>query len=171
MSFTTSALVLTWLALALLALALAGVVRQLMVVTRRLIPVHPGGPMRNVPAPPLEGVDGMFRDGNSVVLLFVDESCPTCVIAVSELDRVATDTEAELSFVSVYPGRSSGNGASAGQTIENQSLAFARFQIPVTPYAVFVKDGLIVAAQPVGGEGLLTEFVRSQEEAYGTFAR
>jgi hypothetical protein len=85
MSFTTTALIVTWFAIVLLALALAGIVRQVRsLVTLHGIRLNPVGPALGSAAPAIEGSDG-YGQGRSTILLFADAACQSCEQVLAEL--------------------------------------------------------------------------------------
>lgn len=86
MSVTAAVLVLTWIALAVLALALAGTLRQLRDVQAALVQARGGSPGRPWSAPP------QLCPGPGVavsIVLLVDESCPSCTGVAQEFARLA----------------------------------------------------------------------------------
>lgn len=145
MSFETTALLVTWVALVLLALVVAGLVRQVHQLTQgRRTPdlgLSPG-----MPAPALDLVGA--EPGHATLLLFLSEDCPACkdvfeealgldggpaTRAVFAEDTIVADPPANLRILS------------------GQAELFTAYQVPATPYGVIVDaDGRVRTAEPVG---------------------
>jgi hypothetical protein len=85
MSFQSTALLLAWVAIALLALAVSGLIRQLRSVglpTNRFLPTSIVGGL----APPLG--DGSADWPKPTILLFVSAECRVCQDRLNELDAI-----------------------------------------------------------------------------------
>lgn len=145
MSFETTALLVTWAALALLALVVAGLVRQVHHLTRP--PRTPELSLGTGVAAP--AMDRLFPEpGQATVLLFLGDECPACEDVFQEA----------LSLTGAPPMRAIfADGALDGEPPANlriltgQAEMFETYQIPATPFAVIVgADGRIRRAEPVG---------------------
>lgn len=81
MTFTIAALLVTWGAILILTMALAGVLRQLrtLAATGTLTPRVLMGPPLGAAAPPLPAAESLPKP---VVLLFADRDCPGCAEVV-----------------------------------------------------------------------------------------
>ena len=151
MSFQTSALLVTWVALLLMAFVVAGLVRQVHALSS------------GTAARPVAG----FRTGDRAdltrlgvtgpaVLLFLRSTCHTCVEALAETVEVAGDG---LTVVALYEGPAPEErpGVTA---FGDQGHVFATYGALATPFAVLVgADGRIIAAAPVGSRTAVRELL------------
>ncbi len=145
MSFEMTALLVTWAALALLALVVAGLVRQVHQLSRGPRTRALGLPAGSA-APGLDVIGA--EPGRATVLLFLSEDCPACQDVFEETlgmsdgpatraifaeDAIRADPPAHLR---ILPG---------------QGALFTAYQVPATPYGVIVgADGRVRVAEPVG---------------------
>ncbi len=143
MSFQTSVLIVTWVALLLLAFVVAGLVRQVQALSSAA-GAHPvaAGPRPGDPADLARfGVTG------PAVLLFLRSTCHTCVEALAETVEVAGD---RLTVVALYEGPAP-EQAPGTVALADQGHLFAGYGALATPFAVLAgADGRITAAAPVG---------------------
>ncbi|MEV0403908.1 hypothetical protein [Actinoallomurus sp. NPDC050550] len=145
MSFETTALLVTWAALVLLALVVAGLVRQVHHLTSG--PRTPDvGPTTGMPAP---GIDRLAPEpGRPTLLLFLGDQCPACQDIFEET----------LGLTGAPPIRALFTDGALDAAPPDNMLIFAgqgdlfqEYQVPATPYAVLVgADGRIRTAEPVG---------------------
>ena len=146
MSFQTSALLVTWAVLLLLALVVAGLVRQVHALGRGVPQAAALGPAPGAPAPAFERL-------GAGLLLFLDRDCGVCaevLEAAGALDRP---------FRAVFSGPAP-EGLSPGVTAltEEREGLFTAYRIPATPFAVLVDAaGRVRAAEPVGSPEALRE--------------
>lgn len=158
MSVEASALLLTWIAIALLAFGMSGLLRQIRALQGaqafRRVTV---GPRVGSTAPALEGVN---PDWHAAIFLFVDAHCSSCGTALEELNEMAAANRG-LAFLAVFKGASNGFRERGGvRILEGQDDAHTRFRIPLTPFAVAVTaNGTIADAAAVGSPMLLRVFV------------
>ncbi|MEU6038292.1 hypothetical protein ABZ801_23060 [Actinomadura sp. NPDC047616] len=147
MSFETSALLVTWAALLLLALVVAGLVRQVHALGRGAPRTTPLGPAPGSPAP------GFDRLGPGL-LLFLDRDCGVCAQVLAAAGTLGRPVRA------IFSGPAPADAAPAAATVladEHDGL-FAAYRIPATPFAVLVDDtGHVRAAEPVGSPEALRE--------------
>ena len=162
MTFQTTALILAWLAIALLGLALAGVVRQLHLLAGGVArPRLDVGPAVGSSAPPLNG-DG--RWSRPTALLFVERGCPPCEAVLPEFARLAGEAR-DVDFAVVASGNATDLHDAQVRMLANQRDAFERFRIPATPYAVVVgAEGTVVSAGPAGSRSALHHIVTAAME-------
>lgn len=165
MSPAWSLLILTWAAIALLGLALAGLVRQVHQLAKIIGPggsAVAGASRVRSPAPPLEDDINRAVWPVPTVALFVDLGCGACEAVLPRFSELAeTHASDELEFVAVYRGTDPAPDIAGVRVVANSPGAFSRFRVSVTPYAVSVdQTARIRAAQPVGSAELLTEFIR-----------
>jgi hypothetical protein len=135
-SFTDSALVVSWAAIVLLGFALAGVLARVHRLEQAM-----AGP---APAPtpvgrpfPLPGIEE-----GPVLALFVDHDCRSCERAVAGVGELL-----DRGLATVY-------------WREEEPEAFDAMDVPLTPYAVVADAELkVVSVQPVGSAERLAEVV------------
>jgi hypothetical protein len=143
LSFQTSALIVTWVALLLLAFVVAGLVRQVHALSTAA-GARPAatGPRTGDPADLARfGVTG------PAVLLFLRSTCPTCTEALAETAAVVGD---RLTVVALYEGQVP-EQAPGIVALGDQGHLFAGYGAVATPFAVLAgADGRITAAAPVG---------------------
>jgi hypothetical protein len=146
MSFETTALLVTWVALALLALVVAGLVRQVHHLTRAPRTPDDVGLTTGMPAPHLDRL--VPQPGRPTLLLFLGDECPTCHDIFEEA----------LGLTGAPPIRALFFDGALDVAPPDNMLIFARqgdlfqeYQVPATPYAVLVgSDGRVRTAEPVG---------------------
>ncbi len=162
MDFDTSALLLAWLAIAVLALAMAGLLRQVVILRTAMLPPAAGrmGPAIGSPAPQLPGIDYTEK---WTVLLFADEECESCRSILSAMGAAGESTSmAEV--VVLFKAGANGHRVDPERLFVNQGDLFDRLGVAVTPFAVLVdSDARIAAAEPLGSAAMLSEF-----RAFGT---
>lgn len=147
MSFTTSALLVSWAAILLLAFALAGVLARVHRLEQALagpaaLPTPVGGPL------PLPGVDH-----GPVLVLFVDDGCASCTQAAADVAHLEARGVARIHWRAEEPD------------------AFAALDVTATPHAVVADADLrVVASLPVGSPARLAEAVEILGALEGTAA-
>ena len=162
MSFQTSALIVTWAALLLLALVVSGLVRQVHQLssggarrTDRL------GPRPGSPAPGLAGL-GVRAPA---VLLFLSEDCHTCAGVLEEAGRLGFAGQVVGLYGGAGPTPPRGSGG-AGQG--GQAGVFGRYGGVGTPFAVIVgRDGRIERSEPIGSPAALRALLNRLEDQVG----
>jgi hypothetical protein len=144
-SFQTSALIVTWVALLLLACVVAGLVRQVHALSA-------GGP---------RAVRAGLRPGDQAdvegpaVLLFLRATCTTCVDALAEA-AAAVD---RLPVLALYEGQAP-DPPPGVTALRDQGHRFAEYGALATPFAVLVgADGRITAAAPVGSRAAVRDLL------------
>lgn len=152
MSFQTSALIVTWVALLLLALVVSGLVRQVHALSSGTArPVRPGL-QPGATAPDLDRLGTRAP----AVLLFLTPTCHTCVEVLEETaaavgDRLPVHAVYEASAPEVPPGV---------VAHADQAQLFDTYGALATPFAVVVgADGRISAAAPVGSRAAVRELL------------
>ena len=140
MSFQSSALLLAWAAILLLALVVAGLVRQLHAFSQVAPRPTALGPPPGRPAPAFD------RLGPGL-LLFLDRDCGTCATVLAAADALDGPLHA------IFAGPPADGASRPGLSVlsgERDGL-FADYRVPATPFAVLVgPDGLVRSAEPVG---------------------
>lgn len=143
MSFQNSALLLSWVAILLLALVVAGLVRQVAALTRGATAPSVLGPAPGTPAPAFD------RLGPGL-LLFLDRDCGVCtdVLAAAE----SLDRPVQVAFA----GAPAATSPELTVHADEQDGLFAAYDVPATPFAVLIDPGgRVRAAEPVGSPDAL----------------
>jgi hypothetical protein len=145
MSFETTALLLTWVALVLLALVVSGLVRQVHHLTQgprtRDLGLRAGTP---APAPDLVRAE----PGQATLLLFLSEDCPVCHDVFQEALRLRGAPATRAIFAEEPIG---GDPPANMAILPRQAELFTAYQVPATPYGVIIgADGRVRTAEPVG---------------------
>lgn len=154
MSFEQSAILLSWIAIGLLAFGMSGLLRQIAALrhgpdagtfTSSLVSQH---------APEIEDLEF----SQDTVILFGDSNCPACRL-IWPIAREHTESRAQPRLVIVTkPDVESPSVGDAEVFID--ASAFESFRIPVTPFAVLVdRTGVIRAAEPMGAPELFASFL------------
>jgi hypothetical protein len=163
MTFEGSALILAWLAIALLALAMSGLVRQV-----RALSTQPrGGRLQQSPlvgsaAPELPG-QGWTRP---TVLLFVAADCDVCKARLADLEALAAANGEAVACAAVFAGEPNGFASSRVKVLGHQRSAFDRFRVPITPFGVVVTArGIVSYVAPVGSSRVVDELGQKAKEA------
>jgi hypothetical protein len=164
MTFQTSALILSWLAILLLALVVSGLVRQVHALAggaaRRPEPV---GLPAGAPAPGL-GRLALDRPG-LLVLLFLSVDCRTCGEVLDEAARDAVGSGVAIHALYAGPAPSGALGRPVAVHGEQADL-FERYDAIVTPFAVVVdQGGRVVQSAPLGSAAAFRALL---EQAAGT---
>jgi hypothetical protein len=161
-SFETTALLVTWIAIALLGLALAGLVRQMHALTS-------GGLARarglGLPAGAAAPEFGRLSPdpAKPTALLFLDNGCGSCTAVLDEVrTTVARDPAPRLSFGVVFPGpvtRPLELGDNVLVHTDEHGL-FAKYGVPAAPFAVLVDQaGRVQRSTPLGSAAALRELI------------
>jgi hypothetical protein len=156
MSFQTSALILSWIAILLLALVVSGLVRQVHALSSGVVQRRPesvglpaGTPApgftRLAPAPPAA----------PLVLLFLDPHCGTCTEVLTEAaGRVGPGgPEFRVLYRDSAPARATGLPITV---LDGQAELFERYDALATPFATVVDPtGRVLRAEPLGSPAAL----------------
>lgn len=162
MDFDTSAILLAWIAIAVLAFAMAGLLRQVVLLRAALIAPGAGriGPIIGSPAPALPGIEYV---GKQTVLLFADDECESCRSIIGGLGA-EPENSLKAEVVVLYKGHANGQPVAPQRLFVQQSELFDQLGVNITPFAVMVDgDARIAAAEPLGSAAMLDEF-----RGYGT---
>ncbi|MEV0775935.1 hypothetical protein ACIBLA_09905 [Streptomyces sp. NPDC050433] len=156
MDFTTSAVIASWAAIALLALVVSGLIRQVHQLSRTQ-PHRPGrvGIAPGAPAPGLDpaGLDDLLTPGRAAVLLFLDADCRTCgqVLAEAAAWTVRQGSAAVPQLLGLYAGAGPQADEGAVPVRDHRPELFTAYDIPATPYAVAIDpEGRIARSEPLG---------------------
>lgn len=163
MSFEATAIVLAWGAILLLALAMAGLVRQVRYITiahgaaRAMV-----GPSRDQLLP-AELFDALSLTNSDTTLVFMDRDCDACTRVLPELERLAE--VGHKSFAVVFRHAPKEQVAGRLMVVDHMAAAFERLRVPVTPYAVRVgARGEVTDAAAVGSSEALHAFAQRKSE-------
>lgn len=171
MTFTASALVLAWVAIVLLALGLAGLLRQVSLLTRQLESGSPAGPLQGGRRGrtssrgartarelvgftlPREVTDRVVHaEVGRTVVAFVSPGCSSCTATLRALahDPQVADGHVGLSLVSTgscEPSLADAVGAARLTCTPQGRDLMDRLAVPATPYLLVVEgEGLLAAA-------------------------
>jgi hypothetical protein len=147
-TFQTSALLLSWAAILLLALVVSGLIRQVHALA--------AGPRRVGPRPgaAAPGLAGTAPAARPLLLLFLSADCRTCTEALDE----AAGTGPVLAL---YAGAGPAAPPAGPVTVRTgQAALFDRYDVVATPYAVVVdRADRVAAAGPVGSRAALRDLL------------
>lgn len=166
MSFEATALLLSWVAIAMLAFAMAGLLRQIKVLTGLVAAgssLAGSGPQVGARLPPeLRSDTATNEPGRRQLLVFMEEHCPACAAIEPELARLGTTERVDIRLV--FSGKAKQTPGHQLTTFEGMSAAFDQLGIPATPFAVRLgADGRIAQTRPVGSPEALRRFVEASE--------
>jgi hypothetical protein len=159
MDFQTSALILAWAAILLLALAMSGLLRQVHALSTGRGPRQAAGPPVGSPAPPL-GPGDQERPDLATVALFVDTSCDVCTQSLRVAEELAATGAGQVRFLAVFPADADGFRQQRVEVIEHAQEAFEQYRIPLTPFGVVIGgDGRVERTSALGSEALVRQLV------------
>ncbi|MGW1888008.1 hypothetical protein [Streptomyces sp. NPDC001970] len=168
MDFTTSAVIASWAAIALLALVVSGLVRQVHQLSRAQphrpgrVGIAPGAPAPGLEAPGFDaarpddtaGLHGLLTPGRAALLLFLDADCSTCVQVLAEAGAwtirqgqgqgqgwghgQGPGDAAAPQVLGLYAGPAPQAGQGAVPVRGGRPELFTAYDIPATPYAVAI---------------------------------
>lgn len=169
MSFTTAALLLTWIALLALTLACAGLLRMVQDLQRRV-----GSPTSSAEVPvtglalPAQGPACELRPEGGGLVVFVSPSCSACADVLDEIGELQTKgAAASLVIASLGPCPAQGREVSGG--LERRCIPDAHgladlLQVPATPFLLAVdSDGTIADTHLPHGPGSTSEWLSQQK--------
>ncbi|WBB80524.1 hypothetical protein O7606_03815 [Micromonospora sp. WMMD882] len=166
MSFQTSALILTWVAILLLALVVSGLVRQVHALTGGAAPRRPEsvGLPPGAPAPGLAALAPTPPTG-PLVLLFLDSGCATCAEVLDE--AAAQASRAGLAVRILYRQDPPPHATGLPVTVlAGQAELFDRYDAVATPFATVVDPpGRVRHAEPVGSRAALRRLLDTVDPA------
>ncbi|SCL73384.1 hypothetical protein [Micromonospora peucetia] len=156
MSFQTSALILSWIAILLLALTVSGLVRQVHALSSGAVQRRPEsvGLRPGAPAPGFARL-APVAPAVPLVLLFLEPDCGTCTEVLAEandhVDRPG------LEFRVLYRDAPSERAAGLPITVlGGQAELFERYDALATPFATVVDQaGRVLRAEPLGSRAAL----------------
>jgi hypothetical protein len=148
MSFSSSALLVSWLAIALLALGFAGLARQVAALSRR--GGSSGAAVRTTSdliglALPTSGDLARLRHPGRLLVLFVSPGCPSCHALIGDIATLGLDQRVTV----VSSGTCSGvESAPSIVCIAQARDILDRLAVPATPYLMSLdSEGTITATR------------------------
>lgn len=176
MSFMESAVLLAWVALVLLALGFAGLLRQVTVLTRgQAGRSESGAPAAGSPRStrdlvgfrlPAHGdLAGLVEPGaHRTVVAFVSPGCSSCALTLTGLTEVSDVRDGSVALVAVSTGSCEpalDNLGGTGRCLPQGRDLLEQLHVPATPYLMAVDGGgTIVAAALPDRDTDLTAWVR-----------
>jgi hypothetical protein len=158
MSFVESALILTWLALAFLALSMYGLSRQVASFLTQGAGVSVLGRMRIRDLPD----DLIPASGPPAVILFVDSQCSSCNSRLDELRTGSIDLAGLQLVLAVESGDHIDTSGLPPSRVVELHGGFTAMDIATTPYgAVVDTSGRVLSAGPVGSRRAFEELTSS----------
>ena len=160
MSFTASALILTWVALLLLGLVVAGLVRQVHALQRDL----PTAAARRTPqgrigavVPPIHGID----TARVRLLLLLDADCSACAGLLAGVRTTLSSRVVRDHIALLYADVTDPTAAEVGApVVAGADDVFTAVGATALPYGVALDaDGRVAAATPVGGVSQLLPLI------------
>jgi len=154
MSFQTSALILSWFAILLLALVVSGLVRQVHALSTdaRRRP----GPVGLRPGSAAPGLDRLAPEHRvPLVLLFLSSDCRTCAEVLDEAARHAVRNG--LTMRALYAGPVPSGTSDLPISVRGEEAElFERYDAIVTPFAVVIdRGGRVIRSMPLGSAAAL----------------
>jgi len=160
MEFETAAIMLSWLAIALLGLAMAGLMRQVQWLTAGGRSLQRVGPTTGTYALALPGVE--YTAARQTVVVFLSDDCPLCAQLAPEANELARTTADE--DVRVVVARVGSNRPDEVGTISISEEQLGLWRVSVTPFAVHVgHDGRVADAKPLESVASLRRLVERTE--------
>jgi len=160
LSFEAAAILLAWVAIAVLGFAMAGLVRQMHVLLTNQNRVSAPRPGPRVGSKALSS-DWLLGSGPSV-LLFVDANCAVCEQVLPEVLQELPRWQRDRILL-LYRGEAS-DALALFSGFTHEEEAFDYYRVSITPFAVAIRDGLVVDSGPVGSANLLYRFIVSATE-------
>lgn len=155
MDFATSALILAWVAILVLAFAMAGLLRQVRVLSASPLTREQAGLPVGAPAPPLRSGDAGGRRGGTIAL-FLDKACDACTRRFALAEELVAGATGSLHVLALFPEDAGGLHGRRLEVVEHAEEAFTLYKVPATPFGVVIgDDGRIAHAAPLGSDQML----------------
>lgn len=155
MDFTTSALLLSWVAIALLALVVSGLVRQVHQLSRGGV-VRSAGRLGVAPGSAAPHADELLAADRETLLLFLSAECRTCAEVLAAAGRL----DGPHAVRAVYAGDAPPATEAGVPVTENRPDLFTAYDAIATPFAVLVgTTGRVVRSEPLGSADALGDLV------------
>jgi len=161
MGFETAAILLSWIANALLGLALAGLMRQVHWLVSANQPLDRLGPGVGTRAPVLAGVS--YTESERTLIIFMADNCPLCADLTPTAQSLALTATHEGAQVLI--ARIGTEGAEHPGTGRMTQDDLRLWRISFTPFAVIVaSDSRVLDARPVDSVETLRALVTRTTE-------
>ncbi|MCK1795244.1 hypothetical protein MTQ01_04310 [Streptomyces sp. XM4193] len=164
MDFVTSALLVSWVAIALLALVVSGLVRQVHQLSRGGGAARTPGRVGVAPGSPAPHAAELLAEDRPTLLLFLSPDCRTCVRVLAEADRVhtaadGTDAAGGPAVRAVYADEAPAETHSV-PVLDHRPDLFTAYDAIATPFAVLVAaGGRVLRSEPLGAPEALHELL------------
>ncbi|MDT0264774.1 hypothetical protein RM844_00560 [Streptomyces sp. DSM 44915] len=165
MDFVTSALLVSWVAIALLALVVSGLVRQVHQLSRGGVARAPGrlGVTPGSAAPHADELlaDDVLAAGRETLLLFLSAECRTCAQVLTVAAELA-ERPAAPAVRAVYAGAAPADATAtaAVPVTEHRPDLFTAYDAIATPFAVVVgATGRVLRSEPLGAAAALRDLL------------
>ncbi|WP_258534586.1 hypothetical protein [Streptomyces sp. PT12] len=154
----TSALLVSWVAIALLALVVSGLVRQVHQLSRGGV-ARMNGRLGVTPGSAAPHAGELLAEGRETLLLFLSAECGTCADVLAEADRLGQrGSPAAPQVRAVYAGAAPATAAATVPVVDHRPDLFTAYDAIATPFAVVVgATGRVVRSEPLGSPAALRE--------------
>lgn len=147
-TISSSFMILTWIAIALLTLGLIGCLRNLQLLSKSIedrlqSPARPK-PGDTVRLPPQLASE--IENGRDVLLLFVQAECSSCLRALNAILEPVSATRATLMVL--WKGDRHPDYATVGMPFSTE--AFSALNVALTPFGLLVHDSKIIVSSTLG---------------------
>lgn len=159
MSFQAAAIALAWLAIIILAFAMAGILRgmRFLIEGRVPQPLDSGPPLGS--SVPNFVADLAGAEATRAVLMFADTYCDACERILPEFAELAEANE-DIRFIVLFRGSANGFANPRVAIRDGQADTFDRLRVTFTPFLVGVdSNGTVVDSAPGGSPERLQVFV------------
>lgn len=158
MDFVTSALLVSWVAIALLALVVSGLVRQVHQLSRGGVARSPGR-LGVTPGSRAPHAGDLLAEGQETLLLFLSADCRTCSDVLTEAERLVEGPSDSPHVRAVYADAAP-TSATTVPVLDHRPDLFTAYDAIATPFAVIVDaTGRVARSEPLGSPSALTELL------------
>lgn len=159
MDFVTSALLLSWVAIVLLALVVAGLVRQVHQLSRGGVARTSTGQVGVTPGSRAPHADELLAEGHETLLLFLSPDCRTCTEVLAEAESWTKQAAHAPRVRAVYADTAPTTATTVPVTDHRPDL-FTSYDAIATPFAVIVDTtGRVARSEPLGSASALRELL------------
>lgn len=162
MGFETTVLLLTWVAIALLAFVVSGLVRRVHHLSTGVRTAELG-PAPGSAAPEFGRLSaGTTGTAGRTLLLFLDADCGVCPQVLAELRDVLAGVGRPPAVAALFAGPALEGGHEGVAVFADEAALFDEYRIPAVPFAVLVDgSGRVRTARPVGSPGALRDLLET----------
>ncbi|HEX8627818.1 MAG TPA: hypothetical protein VF755_06580 [Catenuloplanes sp.] len=167
MTTTTAALVLAWIAIVLLTLATAGLLRRVeQLSSRGALQAEPGEPVRGLQLPMSTYLGDLAGGPAEVLLLFVSPSCATCQTAIDSIVAAGPGGDYRIAVVTRDAAFEPLSVPDGWTRLTSALGLFQILRVPATPYLVRLgPDGTIIDTTMMVGTLSLQHWLTRQTPA------